>query len=475
MLSSNVIRSSVHMVLILSVFGNLVLVGNVAQAALLHHYQAEGNANDSAGTHHGTAGVDVSYVPSVPGLGLGQAFSFLGDSLDADVKTNEISIPESGHRTVAFWIKSDPVYQSAGLHIPLSQGHSETGFAFQYGAWGADNLALCCRTAPQEGNASWIDGLPKTDGDWHHVAYTYNGDFFENRIYVDGALDPVRPLGGGGPGDPDPGGFWFSEATSVDADPPFTFTMGSGARFPQRTFQGQLDDVRIYDHELSAGEVAELANNDGTPDITFFWGSDVSGDWNDNSNWTGIGAPPDNTGESAVFGDAITTLQTVFTNTDVAVNDVQFDNSSTYVVSGGGTIHLTAGNSVDQPASGVTVDQGSHQFQAAVQINNDVTVDIASGATLIFNNALNLMGNTLTKTGAGEMAINNVLTTGGGAVQLLGGIITGNGTVGADVNNEGGTISPGSAGVSSSVPEPTGLSLAIFYLVGILLLRVVRR
>jgi len=145
------------------------------------------------------------------------------------------------------------------------------------------------------------------------------------------------------------------------------------------------------------------------------------------------------------------------------------------VVSGGGTIHLTAGNSVDQPASGVTVDQGSHQFQAAVQINNDATVDVASGATLIFNNALNLMGNTLTKTGGGEMAINNVLTTGGGEIQLLQGTITGNGTVGADVNNVGGTISPGSAGVSSSVPEPTGLILAIFGLVGILLLRVVRR
>ena len=208
----------------------------------------------------------------------------------------------------------------------------------------------------------------------------------------------------------------------------------------------------------------------GPDDISIFWGGDTSGDWNDDDarNWNGVGAPP-GANQSAVFGDLITTLQTVFTNTGVTVNDVQFVNAATYIVSGGGTIHLASGTSPLLPTSGVTVALGSHQFQAAVQINNDATVDIASGATLIFNNALNLMGNTLTKTGAGEMAINNVLSTGGGEVQLLEGTITGNGTVGGDVNNEGGTISPGNAGVSSSVPEPTGLILATFGFLGVLL------
>ena len=67
MLSSNAIRSSVYVVLILSVFGNLVLVGNVAQAALIHHYQAENNANDSAGNHDGVEAGGVSYAPSMTG------------------------------------------------------------------------------------------------------------------------------------------------------------------------------------------------------------------------------------------------------------------------------------------------------------------------------------------------------------------------------------------------------------------------
>jgi len=400
--------------------------------------------------------------------GLGQAFSFSGNG-DSNIDTNQGTIPETGSRTIAFWLQSGQD-QMGALRVPVSQGHTDKGLTFQFGAFGAANLVYCCRTG---GEGSVIEDYPSNDLDWHHVAVTYDSTSLENKVYLDGVLTNTHLITGGtpatdGPSEPS----WISEATSNGN----TLRFGTDDQFPQRTFSGLLDDVRIYDNVLSANEIEDILNIIPTQDdISFFWRSDVSGDWNDNSNWMGIGAPPDNVGESAVFGNAITALQTVFTNTDVAVNDVQFDNLSTYIVSGGGTIHLTAGNSADQPASGVTVDQGSHQFQAAVQINNDATVDVASGATLIFNNALNLMGNTLTKTGGGEMAINNVLTTGGGEIQLLQGTITGNGTVGADVNNVGGTISPGSAGVSSSVPEPTGLILAIFGLVGILLLRVVRR
>ena len=45
------------------------------------------------------------------------------------------------------------------------------------------------------------------------------------------------------------------------------------------------------------------------------------------------------------------------------------------------------------------VQAGSHEFQAPLSILNDTTADIASDTTLTFNNALSLMGNTLTKTG----------------------------------------------------------------------------
>jgi len=201
------------------------------------------------------------------------------------------------------------------------------------------------------------------------------------------------------------------------------------------------------------------------PDISIFWADNVSGDWNEASNWTGNTRPPVTFNHSAVFGDAIQSAQTVFTNTDVTVNDVQFDNSNRYIVAGAGSIHLTTGTFQNLPTTGVSVAQGSHKFQAMVELNNDATVDVASGSTLEFVNRLHLNGNTLTKTGVGALVISNTLNTGNGTLNVDEGTIIGSGTIGGDVTNDGGTISPGDAGLlgdgASAVPEPAGLALLL--------------
>ena len=92
-------------------------------------------------------------------------------------------------------------------------------------------------------------------------------------------------------------------------------------------------------------------------------------------------------------------------------------------------------------------------------MRNDTTVNVVSGGTLTFNNALNLLGNALTKSGGGTMTISNVLSKGGGEIELLEGTISESGTVGGSVMNEGGTISPGNSLRSSVVPEPGGILL----------------
>ena len=132
--------------------------------------------------------------------------------------------------------------------------------------------------------------------------------------------------------------------------------------------------------------------------------------------------------------------------------------------------------------SSIVVVQGNHQFQLPVDLQNETDVDIALNSSLTFNNTLNLGGNILNKTGDGNLAIRNHLVTGGGTVNLAAGLVSGNGTVGGDVINNGGTISPGdSLGLVSSsaldasqgqVPEPTSL---IQVLCGILIWMLRRR
>jgi len=145
------------------------------------------------------------------------------------------------------------------------------------------------------------------------------------------------------------------------------------------------------------------------------WSNDVSGNWNQPANWTPGGVPGSNPGrQTAIFGDAITSTQTVFTNSSRTVNSVQFDNENSYVIAGAGSVNLQADDSSGSPVNpSIEVDSGDHQFQVAVNLLDDTTVTVASGASLDFNNRINLGGNTLTL--SGDVNINHS-TIGGGAI-----------------------------------------------------------
>ena len=215
-----------------------------------------------------------------------------------------------------------------------------------------------------------------------------------------------------------------------------------------------FDDISV----TTDGDVPATA-----PNTTFAWKNDVAGDWLDNSNWDpSSGAPPNDKDHTAVFGGALTASKTVFTDDVVTVNSIQFINTNGYNIAGVGSVNLAATTAAPPVNPSIQVVQGSHQFQVNVNLLADTTADVASGSTLSFNNTLNLMGNTLTKTGEGTVAIRNDLTLAGGTVSLQQGTIAGNGTVGGDLNNEGGTISPGNnAGSLSVVPEPAGALLLL--------------
>ena len=110
----------------------------------------------------------------------------------------------------------------------------------------------------------------------------------------------------------------------------------------------------------------------------------------------------------------------------------------------------------------IGVLQGSHQFQAGVRLHSGTTVNVASGATLTFNNTLDLNDQTLTKTGVGTMLVRNDLVLGGGTLDISEGTVAGNGTIGGDVTNDSGTISPGnSSPAASAVPEPSAMLLLL--------------
>ena len=214
----------------------------------------------------------------------------------------------------------------------------------------------------------------------------------------------------------------------------------------------------------------------------FAWKGPDSGDWDTANLWTPSGGPPGTgsgfTNHSATFGDVIAAPKTVFRDTAVSVHGMLFNSGHGYAIAGQGSVTFVAGTqmgNVDlllpdlRGDSSIDVVQGHHQFQLPVTLANDTTVDVASGQMLSFHNVLHLMGHTFTKTGEGTVAINNKLHNAAGSVNIRQGTVAGDGTVGGNVNNDGGTISPGNVnndGSLSVVPEPASVVLCLLGLFG---------
>ena len=313
--------------------------------------------------------------------------------------------------------------------------------------------------------------------------------------------EEVLPPITGGPTDTDPGqgsGLW-----TLDRN----LSLNRAEQPPAGTYDGETVDLGDFTarHVLFMIESNHSTGGDsyvGLSAVQFcgsgscatgpvptesYWKNDESGDWADNSNWS-FDAPGVGNTMPAIFGSGILENRTVFSDQAVSVNGITFDNAFGYVVAGQGALNLVA----DTPGNPVVnVVQGSHEFQIRVNLQADAEVNVAAPSALLsFNNDLDLNGNTLTKTGAGTLFINNELNLGtGGTIDCQGGVCSGGGTVGGNLSNSA-IVSPGnnagslavngdlttsiinlaSAQSVSAVPEPSAMLLllsAVMWLFGL--------
>jgi len=228
-------------------------------------------------------------------------------------------------------------------------------------------------------------------------------------------------------------GVIWEEIGAFDRDYGPTLRVGLSAwNFNPVAFDAVFDNFSI--------DLSDIADPTG-----FEWQQPGLGDWNEPTNWS-VGGPPNLNTSTAVFGGLVDEPTLVGTNTDVTVKAIQFANTNSYVIGGVGTVTLDA--DTDNASISVTgdADAGDHQFQASVSLSDTTDVDVGNGASLSFNNVLNLNGSALNKTGLGTMNVNNLLTTGaGGSINCNEGVCGGNGTVNGNLDNAGGTVSPGNS------------------------------
>lgn len=191
-------------------------------------------ADNSGNGRHATVQGDPTWQPTGGKIGGAIALGGDGDFLDV---ADESSFDFMGGVTVAAWInvtQFDRPWQaivSKGDNAWRIQRNNE-----------ADTLEFACTGLDIPGGndyGSLFGTRAITPGRWHHVAGVYDGSMMS--LYVDGVLDASQ------------------QATGIVNTNDVRVQIGANTDMQDRFWNGMIDEVRLYNYGLGAGEIARLA------------------------------------------------------------------------------------------------------------------------------------------------------------------------------------------------------------------------
>jgi hypothetical protein len=198
---------------------------------LVAYYPLDGDVSDGSGNgNDGTIMGNPGFVDGVAG----QAMDLDGDGDYVDCGDNPLfGMQETNQITVATWVSIRSI-PAAWAGIVAKGEH----------AWRMSNVNLDNRY--HFGISFWDQPTPSVDGvtvvgvdEWHHVAGVFDGANI--MVYLDGALDAS-----------------VETSTPIMANE-FNVEIGRNPEGTDRTWDGLIDEVMVYNRALSAGEVLYLA------------------------------------------------------------------------------------------------------------------------------------------------------------------------------------------------------------------------
>lgn len=220
----------------------LVQVGDLQVPGLVGHWPLdEGSGitalDSSANGNHGT----LRNTSGNPWIGSGQINGALAfDGVDDDVDMGTAAALRPSTFTVAAWIRPDASASDWGWIA----GEGDN-FGIAVNRFNFDDFLFYYYNG-----SGWVfDLVPAAglhDGDWHHVAGVLDAANNTMRLFIDSEEVAVRPTSGA---------ISYAKLSG--------FRVGS--MNGQRHFDGDIDDVRLYNRALSEAEVAAIALGEGTP------------------------------------------------------------------------------------------------------------------------------------------------------------------------------------------------------------------
>ncbi len=231
-------------------------------ANLTAWWKAEGNTNDVTDAYNGTTGGDLSYASGE----VGQAFSFDG------TQSPYVSLPAGAFPASGAAFSFEAWFKTTTGGVIL--GHQDSA---PYGSPSSHTPAIYVGTdgklyvqalySGSTGFAQSISSYAVNDGQWHHVAVTFDGT---NQIaYVDGvAFGSPQTIG-----------------SNPQTDPYYQLGTGYTSGWPASnggwyTFYGLIDEATVYSRALTQSEVIGIAaagNNGKCDDLSLYSGNNQTG------------------------------------------------------------------------------------------------------------------------------------------------------------------------------------------------------
>jgi hypothetical protein len=215
----------------------VLCLAGAASAALVAHYEFDGDTTDGVSGFDGTGTAGIGYAAGRPG-------EFGQQSLQLDGVQNWVELPSGIHGamddaqwTISWWSRvQGPLVEAKDYAV--FAGDIGTGMALYWPAsWTGGN---CVTMAPWP-DADW--GGTAVGWEWHSWIITKDNTAGEMKIYKDGQM--------------------FSSITGTTKYVPFSngiFRIGAKTDSYEGPggygeFKGTIDDFKFYDHVLSAYEI----------------------------------------------------------------------------------------------------------------------------------------------------------------------------------------------------------------------------
>ncbi|TAL02925.1 MAG: hypothetical protein EPO07_06800 [Verrucomicrobia bacterium] len=276
-------------------------------------YQFEGNTLDSSGNGYNGTPTAVSYVAGKVGA---QAAQFNGTS-------SYVLIPRSiqDDFTVAMWVKSTDTAGTADAQWWNGKGLVDGEVGGGGADWGTAivNGKFVLGVGSTGGDTTLASSVNINDNTWHHVAATRNNASGAMAVYVDGVLR--------GSGTGPTGSRTFPPSLRIGS-------LQTGNNF----LNGTLDDVRLYDRILTAGEIAALVAPPAAPTnlVATIGDASVALSWSASSNATSYYVKRSLT-SAAGYTSIATNASLAFTNTGLINGTLYYFVVSAVNVSGEST------------------------------------------------------------------------------------------------------------------------------------------